>query len=233
MLVTIRDTIEFEMNCSTDNPLVLNKEEKCEFTGKMKPHLLSAGNFHGEYPAKALDTMVLYVGEIGRASAARVSMLVDPSRNRELPAFLASDAGLDSGFMCWELTAAALDAENRTLSMPASAETINTGAGKEDHVSMGGFGARKAVQVIENVQKIMTIELMAGIHAVHRRIANTSGTPGTGKDFRLPPLLQRLFDKVAPMSPSMECDRYLKDDYDDLLHYVMHELPLDADLVNP
>eukprot|EP00605_Chrysophyceae_sp_TOSAG23-4_P002062 GSChrysophyteH1.ASY1.ANO1.2283.1 assembled CDS len=206
MMTTLRDTIEFEMNCSTDNPL---------------------------YPAKAFDTMALYVGEIGRISAARVSMLVDPARNRQLPAFLGADAGLDSGFMCWELTAAALDAENRTLSMPSSAETINTGAGKEDHVSMGGFSARKAVQVIENVLKILAIELLHSVHAVHRRYADASGKPGTGKDFKLPPLLEKLFSKVAPLSPAMNCDRYLKDDYDEILKFIQEELPYDVELVTP
>lgn len=78
----------------------------------MMSYVSSVGNFHGEYPAKALDTLALYVGELGRASTARIMLLVDPNRSRGLPAFVAASAGVDSGFMCWELTAAALDAGN-------------------------------------------------------------------------------------------------------------------------
>jgi len=83
------------MNCSTDNPLIFADDAICPVTGNLLPKVVSAGNFHGEYPAKALDTLALYVGELGRASAARIAMLVDPARNRGLPAFLGTDAGLD------------------------------------------------------------------------------------------------------------------------------------------
>ncbi len=106
-LATIRAQLELEMNSSTDNPLIFDNET-CKLTGKPLPTVISAGNFHGEYPAKALDTLALYVGELGRSSAARIMLLVDPARNRGLPAFLAgagAHAGVNSGFMCWELTA--------------------------------------------------------------------------------------------------------------------------------
>jgi histidine ammonia-lyase len=91
----LRNSLELEMNCSTDNPLIFAEDAICPVTGNLLPKVVSAGNFHGEYPAKALDTLALYVGELGRASAARIAMLVDPARNRGLPAFLGTDAGLD------------------------------------------------------------------------------------------------------------------------------------------
>jgi histidine ammonia-lyase len=98
------------MNSSTDNPLVFDEEFTASVNGSdatdpTLPSVLSAGNFHGEYPAKALDTLALYVGELGRVSAARILLLADPARSRGLPAFLAPRPGLNSGFMCWELTA--------------------------------------------------------------------------------------------------------------------------------
>ncbi len=106
-LASVRASLELEMNSSTDNPLIFD-DATCPDTGLPLPNVISAGNFHGEYPAKALDTLALYVGELGRSSTARIMLLVDPHRNRGLPAFLAgsgANAGVNSGFMCWELTA--------------------------------------------------------------------------------------------------------------------------------
>ncbi|CAM9247137.1 unnamed protein product, partial [Ectocarpus fasciculatus] len=212
MVTQLKASLELEMNSSTDNPLIF-EENICPETGNELPQVISAGNFHGEYPAKALDTLALYIGEIGRISVARILLLVDPSRNRGLPAFLTQNPGLNSGLMCWELTACALDAENRTLSMPASAESNLTGAGKEDHVSMGGFGARKAVQVAENVEKILTIELMAATHGIHGRRAEN-------EKFALPPLLEEVFEKTGKLNPPLLKDRYLKSEYEKTNRYL-------------
>lgn len=105
MVPFLLSQLELEMNSSTDNPLIF-AENACPITGHHLPdNVISAGNFHGEYPAKALDTLSLYIGELGRISTARIMLLVDPNRSRKLPAFLASNAGVNSGFMCWELTA--------------------------------------------------------------------------------------------------------------------------------
>lgn len=223
-----RRQLELEMNSSTDNPLVF-EDGVCEVTGEDLKSIISAGNFHGEYPAKALDAMALYIGELGRASTARIMLLVDPSRSRGLPPYMAAqeskeDVGLNSGFMCWELTAASLDAENRTLSMPASAETANTGAGKEDHVSMGGFSARKAVQVVENVQKIFAIELLLATHALHTRRKHDPS-------FKIPNGLQPLYEKCAAVSPIMKADRYLKADYLAIMKILTEDVAHDEKLV--
>jgi histidine ammonia-lyase len=105
ILPFLKSQLEVEMNSSTDNPLIF-AENICPLTGQHLPdNVISAGNFHGEYPAKALDTLALYVGELGRISTARIMLLVDPNRSRALPPFLASNPGVNSGFMCWELTA--------------------------------------------------------------------------------------------------------------------------------
>jgi len=141
--------------------------------GLMSPALLktsqgfviSGGNFHGEYPAKALDFLAIAVIEISNISERRIERLVNPQLSG-LPAFLVKNGGLNSGFMIAHCTAAALASENKTLSHPASADTISTSAAKEDHVSMGGFAARKCLHVIENVEVVVAIELLCSCQAL-------------------------------------------------------------------
>ena len=129
------------MNSGSDNPLIFMDE----------PHVMSGGNFHGEYPAKQLDTLGLYTHEIGSMSSQRLKRLTNPVKNVDLPAFLTAAGGLCSGMMTWENVAASLVSENKVLCYPASAETAETCADKEDHVSMGSFSARKAQMISENV----------------------------------------------------------------------------------
>jgi histidine ammonia-lyase len=133
--------LEVEMNSGSDNPLVFTEE----------PYIISGSNFHGEYPAKQLDTLGLYVHEIGSLSSQRIKRLTNPVKNVGLPAFLVGQGGLCSGMMTWENVAASLVSENKVLVYPASAETAETCADKEDHVSMGSFSARKALLISENV----------------------------------------------------------------------------------
>jgi len=156
------DTIEFvrhiittEMNSATDNPIVLAD----------RGETISAGNFHGEYPAKAMDYLAIGVHELAAMSERRVERLVNPAYS-ELPAFLVKDGGLNSGFMIAHCTAAALVSENKTLCHPASVDSLSTSAGTEDHVSMGGFAARKCLQVVRNVEKVIAIELLAACQAI-------------------------------------------------------------------
>jgi histidine ammonia-lyase len=110
--------------------------------------------------------------------------------------------------------------------MPASAETALTGAGKEDHVSMGGFSARKAVQVVENVQKILAIELMLATHALQIRCASDAS-------FRMPEGMRALLTHTSALSPPVHDDRYMRSDFDALLGYIRESLPYRMDLVNP
>lgn len=156
------DTIEFvqgiittEMNSATDNPIVLPE----------RGEIISAGNFHGEYPAKALDYLAIGVHELAAMSERRVERLVNPALS-ELPAFLVREGGLNSGFMIAHCTAAALVSENKVLCHPSSVDSLSTSAATEDHVSMGGFSARKVLQVVSNVERVIAIELLAACQAI-------------------------------------------------------------------
>ncbi len=153
----VRDTLEYvckmleiEMNSATDNPMVFAEQEE----------LISGGNFHGESVAFLMDFMKIAVSELGNISERRIERLVNPALS-ELPAFLVKEGGLNSGFMLAHVTAAALVSENKVLCHPASVDSIPTSANKEDHVSMGTIAARKALEVVDNVEKILAIELIA------------------------------------------------------------------------
>jgi histidine ammonia-lyase len=146
-----------ELNCATDNPLV--------FPDSPGAKILSGGNFHGEYPAKALDVLAIAAHELGSISERRIERLNNPSLSR-LPAFLVQNGGLNSGFMIAHCTAAALVSENKVLCHPASVDSISTSAAQEDHVSMGGFAARKALKVVENVESVIAIELLCACQGI-------------------------------------------------------------------
>ncbi|CAD5119142.1 DgyrCDS7782 [Dimorphilus gyrociliatus] len=158
----VNDTIKFvrrlltvEMNSATDNPMVVAD----------KGEIISAGNFHGEYPAKALDYLAIGVHELANISERRIERLINPASS-ELPAFLTSKGGLNSGFMIAHCTAAALVSENKGLCHPSSVDTLSTSAGTEDHVSMGGWSARKALKIVEHVEFVVAIELLAACQAI-------------------------------------------------------------------
>lgn len=162
----VGDVIEFvhgvltrEANCATDNPLIFaNAKEEVD-------RVISGGNFHGEYPAKMCDILGLTVTELASISERRIERLNNPSLSR-LPAFLIQEGGLNSGFMIAHCTAAALVSENKVLSHPASVDSISTSAAQEDHVSMGGFAARKLLKIIQNVEYVLAIELMCAVQGV-------------------------------------------------------------------
>ncbi|XP_069100911.1 histidine ammonia-lyase-like [Argopecten irradians] len=158
----VNDTIDFvkgilttEINSATDNPMVFADINE----------IISGGNFHGEYPAKALDYLAIGIHELANMSERRTERLVNPAYS-ELPAFLTPDGGLNSGFMIAHCTAAALVSENKVLCHPASVDSLTTSAGTEDHVSMGGFAARKCLRVVEHVEQVLAIELLAACQAI-------------------------------------------------------------------
>lgn len=140
-----RETLRFvygimkvEINSATDNPMVFAETNR----------IVSGGNFHGEYPAKACDYLAIGVHEFASVSERRIERLVNSSLNGHLPPFLVQNGGLNSGFMMAHVSAAALVSENKGLCHPSSIDTIPTSAGQEDHVSMGGWAARKALRVV-------------------------------------------------------------------------------------
>jgi len=147
----------------TDNPLIFI-DEKDEIT------VLSGGNFHGEPLAIAMDYLAFSIAELGNISERRIMRLTDESSNTHtLPAFLTKEGGLNSGFMILQYTAAALATENKVLSHPASVDTIPTSANVEDHVSMGATSALKLRDVIDNVERILAVELMSAAQGVDFR----------------------------------------------------------------
>jgi len=182
----VRRTLEVEMNSATDNPLVFPKDKVC----------LSGGNFHGQPVSMAMDILSLAVSTMGNISERRTAALLDPSLNNGLPAFLVgkgSHPGLSSGFMAVQYTATALVAENKTLTHPASSDSIPTSSNFEDFVSMGPGAAQKAARVVENAQYVIAIELLAAAQAVDLRGSGGLGR-GTGKVHRL------IRSRVPPVS---------------------------------
>ncbi len=172
-----RWVFEIELNAVTDNPLIFIDDE----TGEIS--VISGGNFHGEPLAIALDYLAIAAAEIGNISERRIMRLTDEASNTQtLPAFLTPNGGLNSGFMILQYTAAALASENKVLAHPASVDTIPTSANVEDHVSMGVTAALKLRQVLENVERILTVELMAAAQGVDFRkdIVGASARLGRG-----------------------------------------------------
>jgi histidine ammonia-lyase len=193
----VHDTIEFvsriittEMNSATDNPMVFTNPDVT----------LSGGNFHGEYPAKAMDYLAIGSHEIANISERRIERMVNGHLSG-LPPFLTKEGGLNSGFMIAHCTAAALTSENKTLCHPASIDTISTSAAKEDHVSMGGWASRKALQVIENVETIVGIELLVACQAFDLLRPLTSTVA-----------LESIHTVVRQVIPVLQRDRYMAAD---------------------
>ncbi|RYZ61044.1 MAG: histidine ammonia-lyase, partial [Proteobacteria bacterium] len=136
----VREIITREINAVTDNPLVFPEQNK----------VISGGNFHGQYVSMALDFLSIAIAELGSISEQRMEKLINPALSG-LPAFLAREGGLNSGFMIVQVAAASIVSENKTLCHPASVDSIPTSADKEDHVSMGAWSAVKCGRVVTNV----------------------------------------------------------------------------------
>lgn len=164
-LAYVRRVLTTEINSATDNPLVFLDGDH----GVAGTAILSGGNFHGQPLALALDFLAIAVAELANISERRVEQLVNPSLSAGLPAFLSPDAGLNSGLMIVQVTAAALVNENKVLCHPASIDSIPTSANREDHVSMGMTSANKAQMVVENVRRVLAIECFCACQALDLR----------------------------------------------------------------
>lgn len=149
------DVLEREMNSATDNPLV--------FAGR--GDILSGGNFHGAPVGLALDYAAIAAADLASISERRIEKLVNPALS-DLPAFLVEEGGLHSGLMMAQVTAASLVSECKVLAHPASVDSIPTSAAKEDHVSMSPIAARKFAAIVENLEGVLAIELMAAFQAM-------------------------------------------------------------------
>jgi len=163
-LAFTRKVLEAEVNSATDNPLVYVDDEE----------VISAGNFHGQPVSLALDVLAIGLTQLMSISERRVEQLVNPALSG-LPPFLATNSGLNSGFMIAQVTAAALVAESRILCHPASVDSIPSSAGREDHVSMGMTSALKARQVADHAKHSLAIELLVSAQALDLRQPKKAG----------------------------------------------------------
>ena len=182
-------TLVVEANAATDNPLVLEDA------------IVSGGNFHAEPVAFAADVIALAVAEIGAIAQRRVALMVDPTLSHDLPPFLATNPGLNSGFMIAEVTSAALMSENKHLATPCSTDSTPTSANQEDHVSMAAHGARRLTPMVANLERILGIEALCAAKGVEFRAPLATSAP-------LRAALTRLRQDVPPLGE----DRYLAPD---------------------
>jgi histidine ammonia-lyase len=203
----IRAVLEAELGSAIDNPTVMPD------TGEV----LSGGNFHGEALGLALDHLALCLTGFATISERRTARLVDPDLSNGLPAFLTEDPGRRSGFMLMQYTAASLVSENRSLSFPASADSIPTSAGQEDHVSMGATSARKAAQIALNTERVIAIELLAAAQGLDLRAPLEPGVATGAARAR-----------IRELSAYLAEDRSLARDIDDVKSAIFDGSLIDA-----
>lgn len=183
------DVILTEINSVTDNPTIFPEEDK----------IISAGNFHGQPLALALDFLAIALSELGSISERRTYQLI--SGQRELPPFLVANPGLNSGFMIPQYTAASIVSQNKQLCTPASVDSIVSSNGQEDHVSMGANAATKAMRVAENCLTILSIELMTAAQALEFR-----------RPMKSSPVIESFFTQYRKLVKFVDEDRILFED---------------------
>ncbi len=159
----LKELLEIELNSVTDNPVIIDEELT-----------ISGGNFHGQPLAMALDYVALAAAELGNISDRRIYLALE-GNSPGVPKLLMEDTGINSGYMILQYTSAALVSENKSFCFPASADSIPTSLGQEDHVSMGSISGRKALHILENVEKILAIELLTAAQAFEYRKPLKSG----------------------------------------------------------
>jgi histidine ammonia-lyase len=186
-----REAVETETGSATDNPLVFAD------TGEV----LSGGNFHGAPLALAYDSAAIAMTTLAGIGERRIDRLVNPDLNDGLPAFLASDPGVSSGFMIAQVVAASLLNESKVLAHPASVDSLPTSGGQEDHVSMGMTAATKLRAIVENGEYMVAIELLAAAEALRYR-----------EPFEPGPRIRRVVEVVRSIVPPLEEDRPLARD---------------------
>ncbi len=202
----VKKTFKTEINSVTDNPNIFIEEDL----------IISGGNFHGQPLALALDYLGIAMCELGSISERRTYQLV--SGLRDLPAFLVSNPGLNSGFMIPQYTAASIVSQNKQLATPASVDSIVSSNGQEDHVSMGANGATKCLRIIDNIETILAIELMNASQALAFRDKKSS------------PFVMSFISSYREVVPFLEEDRLLADDIHATLAF-LKSFSVDSDLL--
>ncbi len=197
-LAHCRSVFETETNSAVDNPLVF-RDPKSEENGA---DVISGGNFHGEPVAFALDFLGIALSALAGISERRLERMVNPALSEGLPPFLAPGAGLNSGFMMPQVTAAALVSENKVLAHPASVDSITTSGNKEDYVSMGMGAAIKLKKIVENTRNTLAIEAMAAAQAL-----DLLAPLKTSKR------LQKAHEAIRTVSSALDKDRVMYQDF--------------------
>ena len=182
----VKSVIETEINSATDNPTVFPDEDL----------IVSAGNFHGQPIAIPIDMLTLALSELSNISERRIYKLI--AGQRGLPNFLVAKPGLNSGFMIPQYTAASIVSQSKGLCMPASADSIPSSQGQEDHVSMGANGATKLVRVVENTERVLAIELLNAAQALEFR-----------RPLRSSWAIEKIFAGFRKAVPFVEDDTYM------------------------
>ena len=195
----LKELVTIEINSVTDNPIILDDNST-----------ISGGNFHGQPLALALDYLKIAASEIGNISDRRSYLLLEGLHG--LPPMLTENPGLNSGFMITQYTTAALVSENKSLCFPASADSIPTGMGQEDHVSMGSISARKCLEVINNLEKILAIELLHAAQSLEFRRPNK---------FSLP--IEKTLSKIRKNVKKLEGDRVLSIDIEVMINLIENQ----------
>lgn len=190
LLRSAAHTLRTEANAVTDNPLVISDDI-----------VISGGNFHAEPVAFAADQIAIALCEIGSIAQRRIALLVDPSLSYGLPAFLVKEPGLNSGMMIAEVTSAALMSENKQMAHPASVDSTPTSANQEDHVSMACHGARRLLQMTDNLNGILGIEALAAVQGLDCRAP-----------LRTSEQLNKVQDAFRKKVPELSTDRYMAPD---------------------
>ncbi len=196
----VKEKVEIEMNSATDNPLIFYEDEE----------VISGGNFHGQPMALAFDFLGIGLAELANISERRLERLVNPSLSNGLPGFLIRNGGLNSGFMIVQYSAAALVSENKVLAHPASVDSIPSSANQEDHVSMGTIASRKAMEILDNVRKVLSMEILAACQGIDLR-----GNKGLGNGTKIVYNIIRekigYLDKDKPMYEEInKCEEIIK-----------------------
>ncbi len=198
-LTHCREVMEIEVNSAVDNPLVFVKNPK---QADGEGDVLSGGNFHGEPLAFVLDFLGIALSALAGISERRIERLVNPALNEGLPPFLAPGAGLNSGFMMPQVTAAALASENKVLAHPASVDSITTSGNKEDYVSMGMTASLKLKRILDNTRNVIAIEAMAAAQALDFLAPLKTSKRG-----------QAAHAAIRAVCPTMERDRVMYQDF--------------------
>jgi len=185
----VEKTLLTEINSVTDNPNIFSEEDK----------IISAGNFHGQPLALALDFLAIALAELGNISERRTYQLI--SGARELPSYLVANSGINSGLMIPQYTAASLVSQNKQLCSPSSVDSIVSSNGQEDHVSMGANAATKAYRIVNNTYAILAIELLTASQALEFR-----------KPLRTSAYLEQIVSNLRTHIPFIETDRLLHND---------------------